>query len=397
MNLRVFSAIKTIPPNRNFSSIIVFRDVQYMSRQDIDFMRIALVEAQKGQGRTSPNPSVGAVIVRDGSVVGRGYHRKAGTPHAEVNAITDAGAAASGATIYVTLEPCNHMGRTPPCTSAIEKAGLARVVVGMRDPNPQVAGGGCSYLRSIGLQVEEGVLEDECQALNRPFVKYSRTGLPWIVLKAGVSLDGRISYRTGQGGRITGEESGRKTHQLRNTLDAILVGVDTALIDDPSLTTRLPEDIDFRDPLRIVLDSRLRLKPSARMLRNRASTLVFCRNDVPVKREDALTAAGAEVCRVSAGADGHLELPAILLELGKREITSVLVEGGAAIHGSFLRAGLVDEVYLFMAPVFIGDQGTPLIAGYSAATLAQTVSLDTIETEHLGRDIVIHGFVRPQV
>ena len=363
-----------------------------MGRDDSDYMRQALEEAARGLGRTSPNPCVGAVIVRDNGIVGRGYHRRAGTPHAEVNAIADAGAAARDATIYVTLEPCNHTGRTPPCTRAILEAGIRRVVIGMRDPNPSVVGGGGDFLASQGLDVTFGVLEQECRRLNHPFIKHTLTGLPWVVMKAGMSLDGRISYRRGAGGAITGAASWRRVHELRDRCDAILVGVETALVDDPSLTTRLP-DQPGRDPLRVVLDSGLRMKPDARMLRqgSSAATWIFCGPAVPAAREAALCAAGAVVRRVPVDGRGRLDLEQVLAALGRADVTSVLVEGGAAVHGSFLRCGLVDEVWLFMAPFFIGDQGAPLVSGYTITTGTEAVRLQDVRVECLDGDILVQG------
>ena len=267
---------------------------------DVNFMRLALKEAKKGLGRTSPNPCVGAVIVQDDSLVGRGYHRKAGTLHAEVNAIADAGHAARGATMYVTLEPCNHTGRTPPCTKAVIDAGISRVVVGMSDPNPGVSGGGCAFLKSRGITVDIGILERECRAINRPFIKHCVTGLPWMVMKAGMSMDGRITRQRGSGGQITGEQSRLFTHRLRDTFDAILIGIETARIDDPSLTTRLP-DGKGRDPLRIILDTSLNLDPQAKMLHQGSSapTWIFCGPEASPEREQNLSRAEVVVHRVA--------------------------------------------------------------------------------------------------
>ncbi|MCL7489535.1 MAG: bifunctional diaminohydroxyphosphoribosylaminopyrimidine deaminase/5-amino-6-(5-phosphoribosylamino)uracil reductase RibD [Desulfobulbaceae bacterium] len=366
-----------------------------MNQDDALYMRLAIQEAEKGRGRTSPNPCVGAVIVRDDTVVGRGWHRRAGTPHAEVNAISDAGAYAVGATIYVTLEPCNHTARTPPCTGAILDAGLARVVVGMPDPNPAVAGGGNAYLQSRGIAVESGVLEEECRAINRPFIKHSATGMPWVVMKAGMSLDGKITYRSGRGGRITGEESQRFTHGLRNTLDALLVGIDTVIIDDPSLTTRLPETDDARDPLRVVLDTNLRLSPDAGILRQQsaASTWIYCSPDAPADHKERLVDAGAIIHPVEI-TGGRPDIRAVLAHLGSRDVTSVLVEGGATIHGALLENDLADEVYLFTAPFFIGEQGTSLLAGFSGESPDACPRLDPVDCRKLGQDLLIHGLVR---
>ena len=357
-------------------------------------MRLALQEARKGLGRTSPNPCVGSVIVQGDTLVGRGYHRKAGTPHAEVNAIADAGHAARGATMYVTLEPCNHTGRTPPCTRAVLDAGIVRVVVGMPDPNPSVAGGGCLFLESQGVTVETGVLEQECRAINRPFVKHSTTGLPWIVMKAGMSLDAKISHQRGLGGPITGEQSRLLTHRLRDSLDAILIGVGTAFIDDPSLTTRLPGDRG-RDPLRVILDTSLRLDLQAKLLRQEsaAPTWIFCGPEASPERERNLKQAGAVVHRVAQNERGRLDLHEVLTVLGQADINSVLVEGGATVHGAMLEQGLVDQVYLFMAPFFIGQQGTPLIQDNADVSDIRDINLTSIEVRRLGDDILIQGLV----
>lgn len=363
--------------------------------QDAAFMRIALEEARKGQGRTAPNPCVGAVVVRDGQIVGRGYHRRAGTPHAEVNALDAAGDQAAGATLYVTLEPCNHTGRTPPCTQAILKAGIRRVVVGMNDPNPTVAGGGGAFLASMGIEVVSGVLAADCTAINRPFAKHITTGLPWLAMKAGMSLDGRISHGPGMGGRITGEASWLSTHRLRNTMDAILVGIGTALIDNPSLTTRLPPPESGRDPVRIILDTRLRLPPGAKLLsqQSQAPTWIFCGADAPAAAEEALARSGAVIHRVGTGEEGQLDCREVMTLLGKAGITSVLAEGGAGVHASLLRAGLVDEVFLFVAPLFIGSQGTALIAGDLLPPLRQFPWLHNLEVQQLDEDILVHGLV----
>lgn len=359
-----------------------------MTETALSFMRLALELAKKGLGRTAPNPCVGAVLVRDGQIVGSGWHHKAGTPHAEIHAMTEAGAACAGATLYVTLEPCNHTGRTPPCSQAIVKAGISCVVIGMADPNPRAAGG-ATFLRSHGVTVEMGLLEEDCRQLNRPFSKHSTTGLPWVLLKAGMSLDARISPRLGQGGAITGPKSLRRVHELRNQLDAILIGIGTALIDKPSLRCRLESG---RDPLRIVLDSQLRLPPEATLLRQEstAPTWIFCSHDASAEQQQRLEAAGAIVHRVEGDANGLLNLKQVLQCIGTAGLTSVLVEGGAAVHGAFLRAGLADEVCLFVAPCFIGENGTPLLAGSGLAA----VLLTEMTTESLGQDVLLRALLR---
>ncbi|CAK8722927.1 bifunctional diaminohydroxyphosphoribosylaminopyrimidine deaminase/5-amino-6-(5-phosphoribosylamino)uracil reductase RibD [Candidatus Electrothrix laxa] len=362
---------------------------------DIEYMRLAIKEAEKGLGRTSPNPCVGAVIVRDDQIIGQGYHRQAGTPHAEVNAIANVlekANSCAGATIYVTLEPCNHTGRTPPCTQAILTAGFSRVVIGMADPTP-VASGGADFLQSQGVEVRLGVLEQECRQLNYPFLKHSVSGLPWVVMKAGVSLDGKISRRQGKGGAVTGPASKQRVHELRNQLDAILIGSGTALIDNPSLTTRLKQE-GRRDPLRVILDSQLRLSSDARMLtqQSSAATWIFCDQQASVQKQKDLEQAGASIQRVDEQ-DGGLDLAQILQRLGQADITSVLVEGGAAVHGSFLKKKLVDQVYLFTAPYFIGEQGTSLFSGYSIGEEGTPLSLQEQTTETVGRDILIQGLL----
>ncbi len=363
------------------------------TEQDRTFMRLALAEAGKGCGRTAPNPCVGAVIVKDGRVVGRGYHKKAGTPHAEIHALAVAGEEARGATMYVTLEPCNHTGRTPPCSHAVAGAGIARVVIGLRDPNPK-ASGGIQYLESQGIKVVTGVCEDECRQINLPFLKRIATGLPWVVMKAATSLDGRITYQKGRAGTITGTRSREKVHRLRNRLDAILIGAQTLAIDNPSLTTRLAGGEDGRDPLRIVLDTQLRADPASRIFHqdSLAETWIFCGEAASRARQAVLEKNGARVFRVVKTRQGHIDLHAMLTVLAQKNILSLLVEGGATVLGSFLAARLVDEVYLFIAPFFIGEQGEPLLKGYSILNRKDAHRLVHVTAEQAGDDCLIHGY-----
>ena len=372
-----------------------------MGAADLHFMRMALQEARKGVGRTSPNPSVGAVVVKNGNVVGKGYHKRAGLPHAEPNALQAAGKKARGATIYVTLEPCNHVGRTPPCTEAILAAGIKRAVIGMVDPNPKVAGRGAEYLAAHGVAVIVGALEEQCREINLPFIKHSTTGLPWVIMKAGMSLDGRIAAGSGQRTSITGIQAHRFVHRLRDRVDAILIGVETALIDNPSLTTRLPGRRTGHDPERIILDTNLRLSPHAVMLKQEsaASTRIFCGPQAAAANRRALEQAGARVTQVGVTGDQGLDLRAVLTALGNSMINSVLVEGGGRVHGSFLRQGLVDEVYLFMAPTFFGAAGVPVVdfAGIETKVLP---ALKYMQTRRLGDDIMIRvriGSGQPQM
>ena len=254
--------------------------------EDSYFMKMALALAEKGRGYTSPNPMVGAVVVKDGRVVGRGWHEKAGKPHAEVNAIDDAGIHAVGATIYVTLEPCNHTGRTPPCTQKIIQAGITRTVVAMNDPNPDVEGGGIDCLRQAGIQVTDGVCEAEARKLNESFIKFVRTKRPFVILKTASTLDGQIATRTGDSKWVTGEPARLFVHQIRHAVDAILVGIGTVLADDPSLTTRLP-DRKGKDPTRIILDTRLSIPENARLLQldSEADTIIVCGKSAPDDKE----------------------------------------------------------------------------------------------------------------
>ncbi len=366
-----------------------------MQKDDAYYMGLALTEAQKGYGRTSPNPMVGAIIVKNDEILGQGYHRKAGTPHAEVNAIASAAGSTRGATIYVTLEPCNHQGRTPPCTEAILASGITRVVIGMLDPNPSVDGGGADYLTRKGVLVQHGILEQQCRSLNYPFIKHSASGVPWVIMKSGLSLDGKITFQAGKGGAITGSASKQLVHVLRDTVDAILVGVDTVLIDNPRLTTRLDRS-DAQDPLRVVLDTHLRTPTAAHMLtqQSKAETWIFCSQDVSSNKVRALEKAGAKIKPLPVKNGTRLNISAVLQYLGKAGITSLLVEGGANVLGAFLQANLIDQVYLLYAPYFIGDAGTPLICGYSAADAARAVFLDDITVDHAGKDMVLKGLVR---
>ncbi|MCL6635390.1 MAG: bifunctional diaminohydroxyphosphoribosylaminopyrimidine deaminase/5-amino-6-(5-phosphoribosylamino)uracil reductase RibD, partial [Peptococcaceae bacterium] len=325
---------------------------------DRHYMRMALELAGRARGRTSPNPMVGAVVVKDGKVVGSGYHLRAGTPHAEVHALNEAGEKARGATLYVTLEPCCHYGRTGPCSEAVIGAGIARVVVAMTDPNPKVAGGGIKRLREAGIEVTLGVLEEEARELNEVFIKYITTGRPFVVAKAAMSLDGKIATRSGRSKWITGPEARAYGHQLRDWYDAIMVGIGTVLADDPSLTARLPGG-KGRDPVRVILDSRARIPLNAGVLTRRsgAPTIIAATAAAPQAKLAALRRAGARVLVVNDGP--RVDLAGLMKLLAEQEITSVLIEGGSGVHGSALAAGIVDKVAWFIAPRIIGGREAP--------------------------------------
>lgn len=359
---------------------------------DRQYMALALREARKGLGRTSPNPCVGAVLVKDGRIIATGYHKKAGTPHAEVNAIRQASEDVTGATLYVTLEPCNHTGKTPPCSRLIAESGISRVVVGMTDPNPLVNGTGIEFLRSRGIEVETGILEKECEDINRPFIKYITQRKPLVIMKAGVSLDGRMNYQLGQSGWITGEQSAIASHQLRNTVDAILVGRRTIEIDDPLLTTRLVGR-RTKNPVRIIVDTELSSPLTSQVYLKEqapAPTWVFHAPDAPQPRITQFLAHGIRLFPVERKGVG-LDLGQLLSILGKEEICSVLVEGGARIHGEFLKEKLVDYAHLFIAPIFAGDNGVALVEGYGVSNRAAAPRLTEIRYKRLGNDMFVSG------
>ncbi|RUM86919.1 MAG: bifunctional diaminohydroxyphosphoribosylaminopyrimidine deaminase/5-amino-6-(5-phosphoribosylamino)uracil reductase RibD [Thermodesulfatator sp.] len=362
-----------------------------MKERDEFYMRLALREGRRGLGHTSPNPPVGAVIVdpRKGEVIARGYHRRAGLPHAEVEALRRAGERARGATLYVTLEPCHHYGRTPPCTQAILAAGIRRVVVGTRDPHPQ-ARGGLEYLAQKGLEVRSGVLEKECRYLARFFLRRVLDHRPWVILKVAASLDGRIATRTGDSRWITGEEARRQGHRLRALCDAILVGRRTVELDDPQLTCRL---VRGQHPVRIVLDTRLRLSPTHRLFESaqEVPTWLICGEGAPPERETPFRERGVEILRIKEK-DGRIDLSALLVELSQRQILSLLVEGGAEVHGAFLDQGLVDEVFFFFGPVILGGREAPqAVAGEGAASLKEALWLSEVKVRRLSGSLLVQG------
>ncbi len=363
--------------------------------QDFDeqMMARAISLARNGLGRTSPNPLVGAVIVRDGRIVAEGWHRKAGTPHAEIHALNMAGELARGATVYVSLEPCAHYGRTGPCAKALVEAGVGRVVIAMTDPNPKVAGKGIAILQEAGIQVTTGVLEQEARQLNEVFLKWMTTGLPFVALKTAMTLDGKIATAAGQSQWITNEASRYETHRLRDIYDGILVGINTALADNPSLTTRLKE-YQGRNPVRIVVDSRARLPLTAKLVTDGAArTIVAVTEQAPAERVEALRSAGVEI--IVAGSSNHVDMQSLMEQLGAMKISSVLVEGGGSVNFSLLQAGLVDRVYAFIAPKLVGgrDALTP-VEGEGFQELDRAVELENIQLRQLGSDVLLTGIVK---
>ena len=359
---------------------------------DHDYMAKALELAAKGAGRVSPNPMVGAVVVRNGQLVGQGYHQAVGGPHAEVYALDDAGDGAVGATLYVTLEPCNHHGRTPPCTQKILGAGVKRVVVAMADPNPGVRGGGNAYLQAHGLEVTCGILEQEARRLNESFIKFIQTGQPFVVLKMAATLDGRIATSRGDARWVTGDQARALVHRMRHNMDAIMVGIGTVRADDPELTTRMP-DGDGVDPIRLVLDTHLTMSPGARMLsqKSNAPTYLVCGPETDQGRRQELSDAGARILELPLH-KGRIDMAHLVKRLGEMEISSLLIEGGAAVAGSALRFGIVDKVSLFFAPKLLGGDGTPMCAGPGPEWMKQALAVENPTVERVGADILIQGY-----
>jgi len=443
-----------------------------MSNVDATYMRLALKLAARGAGWVSPNPMVGAVVVKDGVIVGRGYHRRVGAPHAEVEALRRAGDAARGADLYVTLEPCNHQGRTPPCTQAILAAGVRRVLCATLDPNPRVAGNGAAFLAGHGVAVEEGLLAREARRLNEAWFKWVATGLPFVIAKAACSLDGKIATAGGESQWLTGEAARAYGHRLRHECDAILVGIDTVLADDPQLTARLASKrknferggqgpwapapslklspptpyVDVsgtgvppvqgegrlsinvaqpppavlsddrgkhqievtenrkqktenrsKDPIRIVLDSRLRIPLGARLLHlnSPAPTWVACTREAPKEKIRAIKELGAEVLVFPPDpASGRVPLKPLLELLGRQQLQSVLVEGGAQVLGAFFEASLVDKFYFFFAPLFLGGQDAPgVLAGPGIPRLNDAPRALDLTFRRLGKDLLISGYI----
>jgi diaminohydroxyphosphoribosylaminopyrimidine deaminase/5-amino-6-(5-phosphoribosylamino)uracil reductase len=361
---------------------------------DAHYMQMALQLAAQGRGYTSPNPLVGAVVVQNGAVVGRGFHPFAGGPHAEVRAIEAAGGAAAGATLYVNLEPCNHTGRTPPCTLKILEAGLQRVVIGMRDPNPRVTGGGAEFLKQQGVEITCGVCEEAAQELNEVFVKYVRSGRPFVTAKCAATLDGRIATRSGDSKWVTGEAARAFVHELRHAADAIMVGAGTIAADDPLLTARL-KDRPSKDPIRIVLDARLRIPPTAKVLNHSspAETILVAGREAPAAARTQLLRPGVRVIEAQTR-DGRIDLEPLMVQLGTMGVTGILVEGGSRVLGSAFRAGIVDKVCFFFAPMIAaGDDGPPICSGRGPEKIQDCIRLDRIRTRRFGEDVMIEGYV----
>ncbi len=364
------------------------------NKDDEKYMRLSLGLARRGVGRTSPNPMVGAVVVKGTTVVGRGYHHRAGKPHAEVLALRRAGEKARGATLYLNLEPCDHFGRTPPCTRAILEAGIKRVVAGMKDPNPLVSGRGIRRLKKAGIEVEVGVLGEECRELNASFCKYVTRRTPLVTLKAAISLDGKVATKSGDSRWISGEASRAYVHRLRSTMDAVMVGIGTVLKDDPLLNVRLPGVKNVHHPLRVIVDSRLRIPLRSQVVKTAGKyrTLVATTRAASTSRIERLKKAHLEVIVVKSDANGRVDLRALMRELGRREILSILLEGGATLNASALREKVIDRMVIFMAPKIIGGEEAPgMIGGDGALRMRDAAPLKSLKIKRIGPDLRIEG------
>ena len=354
-------------------------------------MRLALAESEAGLGVTSPNPSVGAVVVRDGVVVGRGRTQPVGGPHAEAVALAEAGEAARGGTLYVTLEPCDHTGRTPPCTAAIINAGIARVEYAIHDPDERVSGAGERRLRAAGVEVARGDGAAESTRLLEGYLKHRRTGTPAVIVKYAASLDGRIASASGDARWVSGPEAREWVHRLRTRVDAIAVGSGTVLADDPELTARPTGIADPHQPLRVVLDARGRTPATARVLTGAGSTLVVTAESSSQAWREGIAAAGAEVLTLPV-ADGYVDINALLHALGERGVLTLLVEGGGTLLGTFFDQRKVDRLYAVIAPVIIGAASAPAaVSGRGAQRMADAPRLQDLTVERLGNDTVISG------
>ncbi|MDW8290981.1 MAG: bifunctional diaminohydroxyphosphoribosylaminopyrimidine deaminase/5-amino-6-(5-phosphoribosylamino)uracil reductase RibD [Armatimonadota bacterium] len=355
------------------------------------FMRRALTLAKRGF--TAPNPMVGAVLVKDGRIVGEGYHRRAGMPHAEVEALRRAGEQARGATLYVNLEPCSHWGRTPPCADAIIEAGVRCVYAAMQDPNPLVAGKGFARLHEAGVEVHVGVLEEQARQLNEIFVKYHATGMPFVTAKVAMSLDGKIATRTGDSKWITEEPARRAAHRLRARHDAVMAGIGTVLQDDPLLTVRLPRIREPLQRLRVVVDSRLRCPEEAQVLRvEEAPTLIATTEAAPLDKVARLRERGVEVEVLPAG-EGGVDLYALMQALARRGVTGVLCEGGGTLLASLFAQKLVDKVVFFYAPRILGGREAPTaVEGIGFLRVEESLWLERVQWRRVGRDLMMQAY-----
>jgi diaminohydroxyphosphoribosylaminopyrimidine deaminase/5-amino-6-(5-phosphoribosylamino)uracil reductase len=358
---------------------------------DEQWMKRVLCLAKKARGRTSPNPMVGAILVKGDKLIGEGYHAKAGEAHAEVVALQRAREEARGAILYLNLEPCTHYGKTPPCAPKVIEAGVKRVVIGMEDPNPLVKGKGVEILRKAGVDVEVGILEKECRRLNEAFCKYILKKEPFVILKAASTLDGKIATRNGDSKWISGEASRRFVHKLRNQVDGVLVGIGTVLKDDPLLTARIR---GRRDPYRIILDSRLKISEEARVIGTSPSKAIIVTTELaPRDKIERLEKRGVQIL-IFGSKEERINLRSCLSKLGEMGMMNLLVEGGSQVNGSFLDEGLIDKLLLFLSPKLIGDhQALGIFGGRGVSNLQEAIALKEIKTRKMGEDILLEGYL----
>lgn len=391
--MTIFINIKVINQALKFISgllIIFWGDLM----NDEYFMKRALNLAEKGMGFTSPNPLVGAVIVKNGKIIAEGYHESYGENHAEINALNNAIEDVYGTTMYVNLEPCSHFGKTPPCVNRIVKSGIKKVVVAMEDPNPAVSGNGIKILKENGIEVEVGILKKEAEKLNEIFIKYIITKRPFIIMKAGMSLDGKIATHTGDSRWVTGEKSREYGHILRQKVSSILVGVNTVIMDDPMLNTRLNK-IECKDPIRIVLDSYGRTPLTSKILNiNPSNTIIAVTNLAADENIKAFKERGADVI-ITPAKNHKVDLEFLIEELGNKKIDSLLIEGGGEVNFSFLKENLVDKVIFFIAPKIIGgkDAKTP-VEGEGVECLEDAICLQNVQITNMGKNIMVEGYLK---
>jgi len=363
---------------------------------DIKFMSLAINLAKKAEGMTSPNPLVGAVVVKKRMIIGKGFHKRAGLPHAEIEAILNAerkGKNVRGSTLYVTLEPCCHtQKRTPPCIEYIIKKGISSVVIGCHDANPKVSGKSVALLRKAGIRIRSGVLEEMCKEINEAFFKYITTGIPFIILKLAASLDGKIATFTGDSKWIGSESQRKLAHKLRNKVDAIMVGIETVLRDDPELTVRLGNKPKHQ-PIPIILDSKLRIPLNSRLLRNHKSPLIITTSRSIHKKISELERIGARILIVDKDENGQIDLTHLLRQLRDLELTSILIEGGAKVAASALRKRIVDKIIFFYAPKIIGEEGISMLGKLGTSKVTDAVHIKRIKVKSFGDEIVLEGYL----
>ena len=349
-------------------------------------MELAVKLAEKGKGKTSPNPMVGCIIVKRNAIVGRGFHKKAGEPHAEIIALNEAGKKARNATLYVTLEPCSHWGKTPPCTERIIQEGISEVIVGSFDVNPLVSG--ARELKLRGIKTKTGILEDEARQLNEVYYKYMKSRTPFVLVKSAISLDGKIATIEGDSKYITSTAARKYVHQLRSEYDAVMVGANTVLRDNPLLTVRL---FKGRDPVKIVVDSKLKIPTKSNIFKDAGRLIIATTRNAPKRKVDEIIQKGAKVL-VLPSKNGKVDLVQLMKELGKHEITSIMIEGGAELNSEAIKSDIVDKIMFFISPGIIG-KGKEAIGDLGIKTISKSIKLKKVKTYKIGKDILIEGYL----